>query len=142
MVHISVIVRYDDIQERGDKHTRFWLDARVHPETVSSTLHNMIRWGEDRARATAAPGALLRAFIDTEATNVKEALEAAGYRLIRHSYRMSIELDGDPPVPASPAGITVRPYDDADARTVYEVHKECFADSWEHAREPYEVWEH
>ena len=138
----GVIVGYADIQERGDDHSRLWLDARVHPETGSSTLPDLIRWGEERARATAAPGALLRAFIDTEATNVKEALEAAGYRLIRHSYRMSIDLDGSPPTPAWPAGIALRAYEDGDAPTVYEVQDECFADSWEHAREPFEVWAH
>jgi ribosomal protein S18 acetylase RimI-like enzyme len=73
---------------------------------------------------------------------VKSALERHGYELIRHSYRMRIDFDEEPPPPEWPRGVTVRPATEADLETVYETHMESFEDSWEHAREPFDEWSH
>jgi mycothiol synthase len=73
---------------------------------------------------------------------VREALLAVGFSLVRHSYRMGIDLDGTEQEPQWPDGIRVRAFADGDARAVHETHMETFEDTWEHTRQPYEEWEH
>ena len=68
------------------------------------------------------------------------ALRESGFSLVRHSYRMEIELDGSEPEPRWPDGIDVRGFRDGDERTVYEAHMETFEDSWEHTRQPFDEW--
>ena len=73
---------------------------------------------------------------------VAAALMRRGFTLVRHSYRMAIELDGARPVPEWPKGVEVCTFAHGDERLVYETHMETFEDSWEHVREPYEEWAH
>lgn len=73
---------------------------------------------------------------------VRRALEAADFRLIRHSYRMGIDLDGAPVAPPLPAGLKLRPFRLGEERAVYETHMETFEDSWEHVHTPYDRWLH
>jgi len=84
----------------------------------------------------------MRAFAYEPDEPEKRALERHGYELIRHSYRMRIDFDDDPPPPEWPEGVTVRPATEADLETAYETQMEAFEDSWEHSREPYEEWSH
>jgi ribosomal protein S18 acetylase RimI-like enzyme len=73
---------------------------------------------------------------------VRAALLDRDFTLVRHSYRMAIEVDGDLPEPAWPKGINVRSFTAGDERAVYEAHQETFEDTWEHTRQPYEEWAH
>lgn len=73
---------------------------------------------------------------------VAAALTRRGFTLVRHSYRMAIELDGTQPRPEWPAGVQIRPFVPGDERLVYETHMETFEDSWEHVRQSYEEWAH
>ncbi len=73
---------------------------------------------------------------------VRMALEERDFALVRHSYRMAIDLGGSAPPPDWPARIDVRTFRPDDAHAVYEAHMETFEDSWEHVREPYEEWAH
>lgn len=57
-------------------------------------------------------------------------------RLIRHSYRMRIDLDAVAEEPAWPDGIEVRAFRAGDEQLFYDVHEETFADHWEHERAP------
>ncbi len=64
---------------------------------------------------------------------------AAGYQQIRHSFRMSIEMEGLPPDPIWPEGISLRMYDpEKDARKVFEVDDEVFQDHFGYVQEPLE----
>ena len=73
---------------------------------------------------------------------VRAALLDHGFSLVRHSYRMAIDLDGERPEPRWPDGIAVRSFREGDGHAVYEAHMETFEDSWEHTRQPYEEWSH
>ena len=73
---------------------------------------------------------------------VRAALLERGFGLVRHSYRMAIELSDELPEPRWPDGIDARSFRDEDARAVYETHMETFEDSWEHVRQPFVEWAH
>ena len=139
----GVLTAYADVGDQSELHTRYWLDLRAHPERARpDELDAVVEWAQERARSDAADGAIFRAFADEAATTVAKALRRAGLSLIRHSYRMSIELDGGAPDPAWPDGISVRTFEPSDSRAVYDVQQESFADAWEHTADPYEEWEH
>jgi ribosomal protein S18 acetylase RimI-like enzyme len=62
---------------------------------------------------------------------------AAGYKQIRHSFRMRIEMEEPPPEPVWPEGIGIRMYNpEKDARTIYEVDEEVFQDHFGFIEEP------
>lgn len=138
------IVAYGDIGDRADAHTRYWLDVRVHPSRDKDgvTTEALVSWAEARARETAVEGALMRAYVWSVNEPLKTALEGLGYRLVRHSYRMAIDVAGRTFEPGPPEGVMVRNVAPGEERAVYDVHQECFEDSWEHVREPYEEWEY
>ena len=73
---------------------------------------------------------------------VRAALLEKGFTLVRHSYRMGIDLGGPQPEPQWPDGLGVRGFRVGDERGVYETHMETFEDSWEHTRQSYEEWAH
>jgi mycothiol synthase len=128
----------------ADPEPIYWVDLRVPPSESDDVRAALLNWVESRAekRAKGRPGACLRVFTAGTDEPVKRLLEAGGYRLIRHFYRMRIELDGDVPKPEWPDGLTVRSATAADAETAYEVHQEAFEDSWEHSRTDFEEWKH
>lgn len=134
----GVLVGYADIAPHPEP--KYWLDVRIPPSADAETRDALIAWGEARARKRGAE--LIRAFAYEQDERGKQALERHGYELIRHSYRMRIDLDGDLPAPEWPEGVTVRPAGETEYEAVFETHMETFEDSWEHAREPYEEWSH
>jgi mycothiol synthase len=124
----------------------FWIDLRVPPsETEPDAVREALaEWAEARARewAAAREGALLRFFTPSTDEQAKRLLEARGYRLIRHSYRMRIDFEGELPEPEWPDGITIRRATLDDARAVYDAHQESFLDSWEPHQDPFDEWRH
>ena len=94
---------------------------------------------EHRARALGAKRA--RAFI-AEGHDVAELVGARGYRSIRGSWTMEIDLGLEaPPEPVLPDGIEIRPYrHPEDEQRVYEATQEAFADHWGFHPIPLEGW--
>jgi len=137
------LVGYADVYDQNRTHTRYWFDIRVDPGRADEeTARALVAWAETRACEEREPGAFLRGFVPERAALVKTALEESGYALIRHSYRMAIDAPTGAPDPEWPDGLVVRPMREGEERAIYEVHEECFADHWEHVREPYEDWAH
>jgi len=107
------------------------------------TLHGrpgaeLLDWAERRASETAS-----RLLIGVwEAEPTRRELERRGYRQVRHSYRMLIDLDEEPEPPAWPGGILVRRFEPGDERTFYDVQMETFRDHWEPVEIPWEEWCH
>ncbi len=136
------LIGYADLGAHPDP--KYWLDLRVPMSESDETRDALIHWGEERARerASGRDGALIRGFAWAQDVPEKAALERDGYELIRHSYRMRIDFDDDPPEPEWPEGVTVRGATEADLETAHETQMETFADSWEHADEPFGEWSH
>ncbi len=135
----GVLVGYADIAPHPEP--KYWLDLRIPMSAASEVREALIGWGEARAAVRGAE--LIRAFAYDKDQPEKQALERHGYELIRHSYRMRIDFDADPPeLPEWPEGVTVRAAETLDLEAVFETQMETFEDSWEHSREPYEEWTH
>jgi ribosomal protein S18 acetylase RimI-like enzyme len=118
-----------------DARGKAWLDLDGDP-TVE-----LLEWAENRARAKGLSRAMAGGW-DGHAS-VKGLLEAAGYALIRHSWRMRVALDEITEEPVWPDGIVVRPFRPGDERTFYDIHQETFEDHWEHNEpDPYDEWAH
>jgi mycothiol synthase len=129
------IVGYADIGVQGD---HVWLDIRGMELESLRALRDAI---ELRA-AEKKPGALLLGFLSGEDRLLRQVYDEAGYRPIRHSFRMEIDLQGVPPSSAEPQGVVIRPMRDGEVEQVYEVHQQSFEDAWMHSRDSFEQWEH
>jgi mycothiol synthase len=123
---------------------RYWADLRVPLSEGDDVRTKLFDWLEARThdRAERKDGAVLRFFDWSVDEPEKQLLERSGYRLIRHSYRMRIDFEGESPEPEWPRGIRVHAVTDDDLDAVYETHQETFEDSWEHTRDTREEWEH
>ena len=135
------VVAYADTR-RDDDGTRFPIDIRVASEARGSgAAARLVAAAEDWACGRANGGALLRGFVAERDRQTAAELEHAGYRLIRHSFHMQIELLEHVESPSWPEGISVRRYrPERDEQGVYECHQDSFADHWDFHRVPKELW--
>ena len=126
---------YADIGVHGDA---VWLDVRgTDPETLPALLEAI----EQRAGAK-EPDKKVWSYSAADDAPLNELLDQAGYRTVRHSYRMRIDLDRQPPAPDWPDGFSVRAMREDEERRVYDAQMASFADTWMFAVEPYENWFH
>jgi mycothiol synthase len=135
------LLGYADVR-RDDDGGQFPVDLRVHPHArgrgvADELLGAAELWAADRAR----PGAVMRGFAAERDSEAQGALADRGYRLIRHSFQMEIDLPGDPEPPDWPEGVSVRTFDrERDEQAVYECQQETFADHWDFHPIPIERW--
>ena len=115
------------------------VDAYVHPaffgRGVGSRLAEL---AEDEARRRGLT--LLRNAVLGADDRAHALLEARGYRVVRHFYRMGIELEEPPPPPEWPGRLRPSPFDEAEARAFHAALEEGFAEEWDHHRESFEDW--
>lgn len=69
-------------------------------------------------------------------------LETHGFELVRHFWRMAIELNDAPAQAQWPAHIQVRTFTPDMERAVYEADEESFKDHWGHMPLPFEEWQY
>jgi mycothiol synthase len=137
------LVGYTDVFDENKWHTRFWGDLHVHPERGGEAVgHALVDWCERRSREDAKAGAWFRYYVAEEARILAAVLEERGFRRVRSSFRMMLDLADEPPQPEWPEGIGVRPIRDGEERALYEADQECFSDHWEHVEEPFDQWLH
>ena len=117
--------------------TSSWVDVRAtEAEAYSPLIEAATRRSEEHEKKH------IRAFAADADTAAGTAIKQAGYRPIRHGFRMGIELDGALPAPQWPKGFAVRVYREGDAEAFHRGHQESFADTWEFTPEPFEPWAH
>jgi mycothiol synthase len=71
---------------------------------------------------------------------VRRAYEDCGYTLVRHSFQMRIELDGEVPEPQWPEGPVVRSFRPGDEERVHAAQQDAFADYWDFRPQTFEQW--
>ncbi|HKI55142.1 MAG TPA: GNAT family N-acetyltransferase [Anaerolineales bacterium] len=122
-----------------------WIWGRVHPDYEGLGIGTwLMHWAEKRALRVLdnipedlrlAP----RTGIQSVATGSMELFEDMGYKQIRSSYRMKIEMDAPVPEPEWPEGITLKPYNpETDAEAVYRADTEAFRDHFGFIEQPFE----
>lgn len=135
-VDLDLDARVDDgayaFVERLDG-DRVWLDVHGRPSG------ELLDWAEGRAGEL---GARILSGGWSANTPVCEELGRRGFRLVRHSSRMHVDLAEPTGEPVWPQGARLRTFEPGDERVFYDVHQEAFRDSWEPIEEPYDEWAH
>ena len=119
------------LQESG----RFPADIRTLDHDAAALL---VAEAEQIGRGGGA--ARVRSFVQGDDPVLRPVLEEAGWKPIRYSFQMRIDLDGELPEPEWPAGLTPRNLRPGEERRVHEAHMDAFADHWDHHRYSFEDW--
>ncbi|HLZ22697.1 MAG TPA: GNAT family N-acetyltransferase [Ktedonobacterales bacterium] len=126
---------------------RFHLDSYVHPAFTGRGIGtDLLRRLEARARelVTDTPSdrsVVLQSGTIAHDTAARRLLESRGYNLVRHFWRMRIDMTGAPPTPRWPEGITVREcVAGQDERVFFDTLEEAFQDHWGHTPHEYGEW--
>jgi mycothiol synthase len=100
----------------------------------------LLEWGESRAAELAATRVRVPVWAGQD--RLRTALEAHGYRPVRASFEMVVELDdAPPPAPSWPDGVTVRAYrHPEDERAAHATQEEAFRDAWEYRPTTLDEW--
>lgn len=131
----GAVCGYADFRRRGDEGP-LAVDLRVRPQAWRHGVADALL----RAAESSAPGSVVHCFVADRDDDGHAALEGRGYRAIRQSFHMQIDLEGQPEPPEWPPGLRVRTYEDGDERAVYECQQDAFSDHWEFRPEPIESW--
>lgn len=127
-------VGYLDVRtEDGGRHD---VDARTLDSEVAPVL---VEAAEEHARGMGEQG-VLHGYVQGDEPALRPAYDAAGWRPIRHSYQMRIELDGEVPEPVWPDGLEPRNVREGEEERVYEAHMDAFADHWDFRRQSFDDW--
>jgi mycothiol synthase len=139
------IAACQELRDLFDPHTRLNTWGRVHPDHQGCGIATaLLRWAEERARraiprAPAGTRVVMLNWINSLDSAAHEVMVRSGFDLIRHSYRMCIDLAEAPPAPVWPEGITLRAFDpDRDLEAVAWADREAFRDHWGFVERPLE----
>lgn len=121
-----------------------WL--RVHPDHQQRGLEAaLLQWAEDHVRQVAVPRAAsetricLTGYRNSLDTSGQAAYKQASFKVVRHMYRMQIDLDEAPPTPVWPVGSALRTFvPGQDDEAVLQVYRASFQDHWGYVALPYE----
>jgi mycothiol synthase len=149
----GAIVGYGEVWDVEEPHVSIHSWGRVHPDHCSRGIGGaLVGWQEARAReaipnAPADARVALHHGVWQQDERAHRLLEAHGFKLVRHFWRMVIEMDGPPREPAWPEGITVRTFDPAvDLEATVRSVRDAFQDHWGHVDTPFDqelrFWEH
>lgn len=140
------IVAYADLEDTAAVPVTPFMWARVHPAYEGQGLGTaLMQWGEERAlqvlaRVPAGARVALRSFSLSTHEPTKRLLEESGMALVRHAWRMVIDLDQAPPPPLWPDGITLSTYRERpDLLPIFRATDEAFRDHWGHVDQPEET---
>jgi mycothiol synthase len=122
-----------------------WIWGRVDPKYEDKGIGTwMLQWAEERALRvlpTLPQELRLAPHVATyrEAEKPKKLFEDMGYRHVRSSYHMLIEMDAPVSMPEFPEGITVRTYNPGtDTEAVYSAQRDSFSDHFGYVEQPFE----
>lgn len=141
------MVGYIEVWTVSEPPVHPWIWGRVHPGYHGLGIGTyLLDWGEARAREAvphcpADARVAYRSGTDTTLEPPKALFAAFGMQLIRHSFRMAIELDQIPPEPVWPKGITLRVVTnpEADIETICRVDTDAFKDHFGYIEQPFET---
>jgi GNAT superfamily N-acetyltransferase len=147
------VIGYIDVWDITSPYVVKWVWGVLHPDHWDDGLYSrMLSWAEDLAReriALAPDGArvIMKQGTDSKDKQRKHALGSYGFDLVRHFYRMQIELDRPPQAPKIPKGLRITPIDmEKELEEAILAMDEAFQDHWGHVSQPkeelLEQWAH
>jgi mycothiol synthase len=133
---VGQVVGFEEFVNRH-AHAYFNADGYVHPEFRGNGIGAaMLRVFDERAlREMALAETDLRVYVrartNANDVNVRSMFDEAGYKIVRYSWMMEINLAEAPQVKPFPNGIELRPYDrGAHDYLVFQAEDEAFQDHW------------
>lgn len=149
----GMIVGYMEVWDVAETPVHPWLWGRVHPDYEGLGIGSyLLDWAEARARQALSrlPAHALfsvRAGCVSTYQPTKALFEARGMKMVRHFYRMVIDLEQPPAPPQFPPHIVVRTLvERPDLRAIFQAVEESFSDHWGHVPESEEKvlarWRH
>ncbi len=146
------VVAYGEMYD-APPHVRLYLYGRVHPQSRGKGLGTaLVQWGLARAslsleKAPADARVVLHQFLPAQAVEGARLLESLGFRHIRNSYQMRIELSTPPQAASFPAHIQVRTVHlENELEALVRAHRQAFHDHWGYVETPMEEalkdWRH
>jgi mycothiol synthase len=138
---------YADVGDEGNRGEQFWIDLRLPPDASQTAGEALLAAAERRVAERAAErphdgGRRMIGWVSSTNERLGRLLQGAGFRLYRHSFRMSIDLGDALPEPRVPDGIEVRTFAAGEERATFEAVDEAFEDTWDHMPGIFEEWRH
>lgn len=104
---------------------------------------HILAWSERRARRVLGlvpPDVRVSYYagFPAEVASARALLEDNGWAQIRSNYTMRIDMDGLPPEPELPPGLSLRTFRDGEAEAVFRAVDESFRDHFGHMDRPFE----
>jgi ribosomal protein S18 acetylase RimI-like enzyme len=135
-----------DVNHR--QHVRVHMPGCVHPDYQGRGIGSyLLQVAEERARqyipeAPANARVSLSTGVSSNDLAAKRLLEDNGFQLVRHFWRMGIEVQETPPAAQWAEGISMQTMLPGMERVVFEADEEAFLDHWGHIPSTFEEWQH
>jgi mycothiol synthase len=124
------LVGYLDLFTEDDEH--FVADVRTFEREAADALLGAAEGRASRGR--------IHGVVHGDDALMRTVYEDGGYTLVRHSFHMRIELDGEMPEPEWPDGLAVRNFRPGDEERVHAAQQDAFADHWDFHPQTFEQW--
>jgi ribosomal protein S18 acetylase RimI-like enzyme len=139
------IVGYIEVWDTTQPHVVKYVWGVMHPEHWDDAhYHDMLAWAEAcaRSRISLAPPetrVVMSQGLPNQDIRRKKALEAYGFQLVRHFFRMEIDLTHPCAAPNLPDGMRIEPMDpDSELRDTILALEDGFKDHWGHVDRPFD----
>ncbi|MBC8508175.1 MAG: GNAT family N-acetyltransferase [Anaerolineales bacterium] len=140
------LVAYIEVWTISNPPVHPWVWGRVHPDYTGQGIGTyLLDWGEQRARLAIpnCPEDLRVAYRVGAVSSIEppeHLYDTFGLKLIRHYFRMQIDMDSAPPEPKLPEGICIQTPLTAEEviEAVYRVDNEAFKDHFGYIAQPFE----
>lgn len=143
--HEGMLVGYIEVWTTAKPPVHPWLWGRVHPDFGGLGIGTwLLQWAEEHACRVLdeIPADLRfapRVGAHRPATEAKKLFEDMGYKQIRSSYNMRIDMEEAPPAPLWANDITLKIFNpETDTEAVYNADNEAFRDHFGHVESPHE----
>jgi mycothiol synthase len=140
------VIGYEQVEVVADA-SSCELDGYVNPGFTNQGIGaSLLRLAEDRARAElAAKGhnqpSRLHGAIAAANAGARQLFSEAGFQVVRHFWRMEIELHAPPAAPSVSEGISIRTFvPGQDERATHATIEAAFEDHWEHTPIAFDEW--
>lgn len=131
------IIGYVEVWDTTKPHVSKYVWAIMHPDHWDTVIYrDMLAWGEDCALARvdlAPPGTRVTITLGAPSKDHrrKAAYESLGAKLVRHFYRMEIDLQDPPMTPVIPDGFKIEPIQmEAELEAAIFALEDGFKDHW------------
>jgi mycothiol synthase len=134
------IVGWCDVWDQNKAHERLFLDVRAGLD-APDVYETLFDWIIVRAGELAGDKAVFRAWGEAGDELFAGEMRRRGFHLIRHFFRMEVDLVDEPDNPVWPDGVIVRTFRPGEERAVFDAIEDAFADHWDFVPIAYEEWE-